>query len=289
MKFLFSIFITLIPICLFSQVKYVAQDSIPICTRVGGECIASRYAYYGDTVEILKRTKEPVILTDDSNTKREDRFSTWTQIRTKDERVGWVVDNQLKQYLVPPPAKIIGLNQGDVHQDEIYPIGWSKNAFAYIIEGYIDGAVDGLTVRYYIKNFNGNYLDSVEDYTSYEEPIEAMWKQQAFNIQNSLLRNKIVPLTNAVKPDSTPILVNKNDTLHLYWDMKNFPIIIKGNINGVEKDLLTIESGIYRIMILGTLKNPFDKNKLAVIVAFIMDATAHYVDVIMVDLKKFKR
>ncbi len=287
MKFLITFLLSIFSLPVFSQVMYVAKDSISLSRKCGYSPTA--YIYYGDTVKILKRTKKQAIDTSGSYMNRMDRFSTWTRIQTQGRRLGWVVHNQLKKRLIPPPAKIIGLNQGDVYQDEIYPIGWSKNAFAYMIEGYIDGAVDGLTVRHYVRNFSGKYTDSLVDYTSYIDPIDAMWKQQSFAIQNSLERNKIVPLTTSVEAKTLPVMANKTDTVHLYWDMSKYPVIIQASIGGVEKDVLTVKSSVSRITILGWLVNPLDKNKLVVIVAFITESTAHYVDVVMVDVKRFKK
>jgi len=270
-----------------AQIMFVCKDSTGLYPYPSFNQTPFQYVRWADSLQIIKKSKIPSINPNTVVANRKDLFSNWTQVRTTSGIKGWLPFNEMKKKLLRPPFKILNVNAGDIYQDELYPIGWSKNAFACIIEGYIDGAVDGLTVRYQVHHFDTIPLESILDYTSYQDPVECMWIQKGFDIQHSLVRNKIIPLTQAIELNRSKILVNNKDTLHMFWDFSKSPIEVIASASGITKTIHTIQEPIQRIMVLGWLSNPLNPRQIVVVLAYITDSSGHYIEVVPIDLKQF--
>lgn len=281
-------FLSLItPLVASAQIMFVCKDSTGLYSTPSFDQKPILYIHWADSLQIIKKSKIPSINPSKEVANRKDLFSNWTQVRTTFGIEGWLPFNEMQKKLLPPPLKILNVNEGDIYQDELYPIGWSKNGFACIIEGYIDGAVDGLTVRYQVHHFDTIKKESIEDYTSYQDPVETMWKQRGFDIQHSLNRNKIIPLTQAIELNRSIILVNNKDTLHMFWDFSKSPIEVIASAGGITKTIHIIQEPIQRILVLGWLSNPLNPQQIVVVLAYIMDSSGHYIEVVPIDLKQF--
>ncbi len=188
------------------------------------------------------------------------------------------------------PTQKIGINNWNESYDQVYNIGWNKAGkyYAYMVSGYIDGAVDGLTTRLYIVNtFNNIVKKELTTYTNYETPVEDTWKQNYTDIQKSLNKYGIIPSYTSISLSEMPVLNSNNDSTHIGFEIKDTSTTVFASTSNIE--LVSFNSYIASIKCVGWVPCPYNKNIAVVFTSANIGSSENYVKAFCIDHRYIKK
>lgn len=176
--------------------------------------------------------------------------------------------------------------------DEVYHLGWSKNGkyYAYMVSGYIDGGMDGLTVRFYVLNTSNNKIEKkLITFASYETPIADAWKSDYGSIQAALCVYGIKQDTNRIELQNIPVTTIKGDTMSVKFEMSDTLTQIYVSYLVSNTNIAAFDGYIASIYCIGWLKCPYDKNKYMVYTTSNRGSSEYYVQAFAIDRRKLMR
>lgn len=190
-----------------------------------------------------------------------------------------------------PTQKVVINNWNDSY-DQAYSIGWNKSGkyYAYMVTGYIDGAVDGLTTRLYIVNtFNNIVKKELTAYTNYDTPIEDAWKQNYTDIQRSLSKYGIIASNTGINLSEMPVLNSKNDSTYINFEIKDTSTTIFASATSSNIEIISYNYYIGSIKCIGWMPCPCNKNIAVVFTSANIGSSENYIKAFCIDHRYFLR
>jgi len=269
---------------------YCTKDSVPIYSTRDVQSKVVGWINKNDTVLSFKETKYRGSITWPE--KHLTEIFLWGQVKTMNRVEGWVHSSWFVQKLYSPPTFNLWNFDSYDNADHIYHIGWSKDGkyYAYIVSGYIDGGVDGLTVRFYVINTTNNKKEEeLEAYTSYDTPIDDAWKDDYSSIQSALNDFGIIQDTNHIQMNPIPIKTSKGVPISISFELSDTLNLVNASYLNSNNQIANIHQYIASIYCIGWMKSPYDENKFIVYTSANIGSSEYYGEAFAVDLNNFKR
>lgn len=244
----------------------------------------------GETTKSLKVTKHHGAI--DYEELHLTQIFTWAQIETSSGVKGWVASHFFVSNIYSQPTFNLWNFDTYDNADHVYNLGWSKDGkyYAYIVSGYIDGGLDGLTVRFYVINTSNNQIENeVVSYTSYDKPIDDAWKNDYCAIQSALYRHGIIQDTNVINMNPMPLKDSKGIPVSINFEVTDTVTRVNASYLIANTEIAAINQYRASIYCIGWMKCPYDKNKYIVYTTSNIGPSEYYVQAFAVDLKMFKK